>query len=172
MTTNKQKQYIIIGKLGKLHGIQGWLNLYSDTHPKNAILEYDPLYLEQQPKIWEKLNIDAIKPHGNHFLIHIKNLNTPEAAQAYTNKNIAILREQLPPLPADEYYWSDLCGLTVINQNNIILGVIDHLIATGKNDVMVVIGPKEHLIPFLRHQVILEIDLEAKIMRVDWDEDF
>ena len=52
------------------------------------------------------------------------------------------------------------------------LGVVDHLIETGANDVLVVSGERERLIPFVMGQVILDVDLDAGLVRVDWDRDF
>ena len=165
------EKYIIVGKLGKTHGVHGWLNLYSETKPAENILEYKPLFW-MTASGWQEINVTEIKPHGKNFLIHIAGIDNPEDAKKYTGKEIAILRQQLPGLKADEYYWADLEGLTVINQNNIEFGVIDHMMETGANDVMVVIGKKKHLIPFIRNQVVIDIDLDAKVMHVNWDEDF
>lgn len=164
-------KYIIVGKLGKTHGIHGWLNLYSNTEPTDNILTYRPLYWRTTSG-WQQVDVDEIKPHGKKFLIHITGIDTPEEAKKHTDKEIAILRQQLPNLKQDEFYWTDLEGLTVINQNNIELGIIDHLLETHSNDVMVIIGKKRHLIPFIRNQVVIDIDLNAKIMHVNWDEDF
>jgi len=166
------EKYIIIGKLGKTHGVHGWLNLYSNTRPTNKILDYQPLYWMTSSG-WQQISIDEIKQHSKNFLIHIKEIDNPEDAKKHTGKEIAILRQQLPNLQKDEFYWTDLEGLTVINQsNNIELGIIDHLLETRANDVMVVIGKKRHLIPFIRNQIVVNIDLDAKIMHVNWDENF
>ena len=50
-------------------------------------------------------------------------------------------------------------------------GKITDVFATGANDVIVTTGDKERLIPYIA-QVILEVDLDAKTMLVDWDADF
>lgn len=165
------EKYIIVGKLGKTHGVRGWLNLYSETQPAENILEYKPLFWMTDSG-WQEINATEIKPHGKNFLVHVAGIDNSEIAKKYTGKEIAILRDQLPNLKSDEFYWTDLEGLTVINQKNIELGVIDHLMETKANDVMVVIGKKKHLIPFIRNQVVIDIDLDAKVMHVNWDEDF
>jgi 16S rRNA processing protein RimM len=43
---------------------------------------------------------------------------------------------------------------------------------TGANDVLVVSGDRERLVPFIRGQVVLEVDAEARRIEVDWDADF
>ncbi len=93
-------------------------------------------------------------------------------AGLYTNAEIGVYREQLPQLGGDEYYWSDLENLTVINQQGIILGQVSHLVETGANDVIVVKGEKEHLIPYILDQFILNIDLKNGRIEVDWDPEF
>ena len=75
-------------------------------------------------------------------------------------------------LADDEYYWSDLVGLTVMSSEGQAYGVIERMLETGANDVMVVQGDRERLIPFAMDQVIKSIDLGEKKMVVDWDADF
>ena len=86
--------------------------------------------------------------------------------------NIAIRQEQLPELPQGEYYWSDLEGLKVVTTDGIELGVVSNLIETGANDVLVVKGDKERLIPYIRPDVVTELDIENGIIRVEWDPEF
>jgi 16S rRNA processing protein RimM len=78
----------------------------------------------------------------------------------------------LPEIDKDEYYWADLVGLQVFNSDGSDLGIIDHILETGANDVLVVKGDRERLIPFLQQQTVLEIDCDKGIMTVDWDADF
>lgn len=81
-------------------------------------------------------------------------------------------RDQLPALSAGEYYWTDLQGLRVLTVDGVELGTVDHLFATGANDVLVVKGERQRLIPFVKNQVVREIELEQGLVRVDWDADF
>jgi len=83
-----------------------------------------------------------------------------------------VRRSQLPPPGPGEYYWTDLEGLRVVTVGGIELGTVASLFATGANDVIVVRGERERLIPFIRPEVIVEIDLENRCLRVDWDPDF
>ena len=84
----------------------------------------------------------------------------------------AVERERLPRLETDEYYWSDLEGLRVRTLEGVELGVISHLFDTGANDVIVVAGERERLIPYLWQRVVKQVDLKAGLMLVDWDPDF
>jgi 16S rRNA processing protein RimM len=84
---------------------------------------------------------------------------------------IGIKKNDLPILEKGKYYWSDLIGLEVFNQEKFNFGVVDSIMETGSNDVLVIKGEKETLIPYLDN-VILNIDLVKKSILVDWDENF
>ncbi|MBT8101100.1 MAG: ribosome maturation factor RimM, partial [Gammaproteobacteria bacterium] len=70
-----------------------------------------------------------------------------------------------------QYYWSDLEGLEVVHRDGRVLGTVQYLIETGANDVLVVQGEEERLIPFVQEQVILEVDLANGLISVDWEFD-
>ena len=110
------------------------------------------------------------REHGKGIVVKFANYDTPEQSRLLTGKNIAITRSQLPPLKKGEYYWSDLKGLTVINQKGVELGKVTYIIATGSNDVLVVKGDKEIAIPYLLDEVIKSIDLELGQILVDWED--
>jgi len=77
----------------------------------------------------------------------------------------------LPAAADNEYCWSDLIGLEVINVQDEVLGKVTELLETGANDVLVVEGERERLLPFIA-QVILQVDLEAGRINVDWGTDY
>ncbi|MGB5651630.1 MAG: PRC-barrel domain-containing protein, partial [Sedimenticolaceae bacterium] len=65
-----------------------------------------------------------------------------------------------------------LVGLEVRTLDGVDLGRIGHLFETGSNDVIVVQGERERLIPYIWDQVVREVDLDAGTMLVDWDPEF
>ena len=115
-------------------------------------------------------------------MVKLQGIDDRDAAVACKGKQIAVPRALLPKLKNEEYYWSDLIGLAVKNQQNVDFGKITDVFATGANDVIVVKdvvvkdvaksdSGQERLIPYIA-QVILAVDLSAKTMLVDWDSDF
>jgi 16S rRNA processing protein RimM len=167
-----EKNWVLVGSVGKPHGVKGWIKINSYTEPTSNILHYQPWYLstfEQEPDVVE---IRQHKIQGSHLIVQFENCQTPEEARLLTNRKIYVERKQLSALAHQEYYWMDLEGLEVYTCENIYLGVVQTLIETGSNDVLIVQGEKKHLIPFLLDQVIKTIDLEQKKMVVDWDPHF
>jgi len=158
---------IILGRLGTVHGVQGWIKLHSFTHPSSNILNHIQDWQIKDPQ-WTPLPIEKHKAHGDGYVIKIKGIDDREIAKRFTNKDIAIERDLLPETQPNEYYWSDLEGLSVITQEGVTLGKIDHLMNSGANDILVVKGDRKRLLPFLKH-VIVKVDMEAQQIIVDWN---
>lgn len=161
---------IIVGHFGQSYGIQGWIKVRSLTRPAENIFHYHPWQIQHEG-LWRSLSVIETKRLGKVLIAKLEECNTPELAKTYTNDPIAIEQSQLPPLPPSEYYWIDLIGLKVINQEGVDLGVITSLFETGSNDVLVVQGDRKRLLPYT-NDVVREVALKEKIMRVDWDADF
>jgi len=161
---------IVIGKFGKVFGVHGWLKIHSLAEPKEKILEFSPWLIEKNSQ-WQEIVIEAHKIQHQNIIVKLKNLDDLETAKLYTNLNIFIDRSLLPKLSPNEYYWEDLIGLKVINQENQELGIVDHLFNNGANDVIVIKGAKEYLIPYIKN-IILNVDLKNKNIKVNWDEYF
>ncbi len=167
----EENQYITIGKIGAAHGIRGWLKVFSYAEFNANIIDYQPWYFCDQQGRYNEIHIEASKLHGENMLVKLVGVHTPEDARLLTGNLVMIRRSQLPALKKNEYYWSDLIGLTVINQQGCIYGKVIYLIATGANDVLVVEDHdhKEHAIPYLFGETIKHIDLIKKEIRVDWE---
>lgn len=166
---SEEDKYILVGKIGAVYGVHGWLKVQTYTEYGDNLLDYAPWYLCGPHGVMHETTIVEGKRHGKILLAKFAGYDAPETARALTSKTIHIKRSQLPPLKADEYYWSDLVGLTVINQKGETLGQIAYLIETGSNDVIVVKNPAEIAIPYLPGTVVLNIDLAKKEMLVDWE---
>jgi 16S rRNA processing protein RimM len=87
-------------------------------------------------------------------------------------------KNNLSELAEDEYYWSDLIGLTVISQSeNVILGRVKELFETGAHAIMVVeptadsVDGEERLIPWHK-QTVGEVNLTEQTLMVDWGSDY
>jgi len=168
--TEADEKYIIVGKIGAVYGLKGWLKIHSYTESGASILEYSPWYLSKNGQNFREIRVEEGKPHGKGLIAKLDGMKTPEEARLFTGCKIYIDRAQLPQLEQDEYYWSDLEGLNVIDQNGNNLGKVIYLIETGANDVLVVKGEKERAIPYLPGKFITKVDLPNKQILVDWED--
>jgi len=166
-----QDELLIMGRIASPFGVKGWVRVNAYTAMVDNLLGYSPWYLKLGGD-WQPTKPVDGRPHGKGLVVQLEGCRDRDAAAALTGTDIGIYRSQLPPPEADEYYWSDLIGLQVVTRDGQVLGVVDHLFETGANDVMVVKGEQEYLVPFIREQVVESVDLESRRIRVDWDPDF
>lgn len=166
--TETNDDYVVIGKVGSTYGIKGWLKILSYSENVVNILNYNSWYIQEKTD-WQEIEVQDGKEHGKGIIAKLAGFDTPEKAKILSGKPIAVKRSQMPKLAKNEYYWNDLKGLTVIDQQGQKLGQIIYLLATGSNDVLVVKGAKEHAIPYLPGQVVKSIDLDKGEMHVDWE---
>ena len=163
---------VTLGHVTGAHGLQGWIKVYSDTSPRENIARYAHLWLLQEGG-WQRWKLASGRRQGRYVVLKLKGCNDRDRAESLVGAQIAIEREQLPALETPgEYYWTDLQGLRVETLDGTPLGRLDHLFETGANDVMVVQGERERLIPYVWEQVVREVDLDTGVMRVDWDPEF
>ena len=161
---------VIIGRTAGAFGTQGWLKIISYTRPRDNICDYRPWFLLVDD-IWRKFPVIACKPRGTGLIAQLQGINDRDSALDQKNSQIAIEKTVLPLCEVDEYYWSELIGLEVETVRGKTLGRVSEIIQTGANDVMVVQGEVEHLIPYVSEHFILNVDIAAGQMLVDWHED-
>jgi 16S rRNA processing protein RimM len=162
---------IIMGRIAGPYGVKGWLRVVSYTRQPDKLLEYTPWYLRRNNS-WQSSGVVEAKRHGRRLLARLPGCEDRDSAAQLAGTDVGICRGQLPATAADEYYWSDLIGLPVVTLDDTVLGTVDYLIETGANDVLVVKGERERLIPFIQGQVVALVDLDIRVIRVDWDSDF
>ncbi len=162
---------IKLGHISGVFGIKGWVKVYSYTEVKENILNYSPWLLQKghDSKAFELID-GAVQ--GKAIVAKLRDVNDRDQAFALIGFDIFITSEQLPKAATGEYYWSELVGLKVQTVTGVALGVVDFIMQTGANDVLIVQGDKERAIPFLQPQVIVTVDVAGGFIVVDWDPDF
>lgn len=164
-----EREIVPMGHISGVHGVRGWVKIHSLTEPRDAIFEYQPWLLGESHK---EIRVRQGKKHGNRLIALLENTEDREQAEALVDQPIAVYREQFPELLEDEFYWTDLIGLSVQLENGRELGKIEHMLATGANDVMIVRGERERLIPFVLGRYVKDVNLDRGFVVVDWDPDF
>ena len=134
-----------------------------------AILEYQPWLLGEDRK---PVKIVDGRKQGKGLAALLPGFEDREQAATLVGTQIFVRREQLPATEKDEYYWSDLEGLEVKTTQGELLGRVERLMETGANDVLVIRGNREHLVPFIQGQYVTRVDLEDGTIEVDWDPEF
>lgn len=165
----RKREKVLLGHVAGAYGVKGWSRIHSDTEPREAIFEYQPWLIGDQER---PLKVLQGRRQGRHLVARLDGVSDRDAAESLAGQKIAIYRDQLPDLPESHYYWADLIGSSVYSQDGAELGSIKEMIATGANDVMVVQGDRERLIPFIQKEYVTKVDLAGRRVTVNWDPDF
>ncbi|MGR9100152.1 MAG: ribosome maturation factor RimM [Gammaproteobacteria bacterium] len=166
-----EQRLIGVGTISGVFGVKGWVKVFSGTEPRENILNYSPWIVSKGKQV-KKLRVIEGHRQGRAVVACLEGVNDRDDAMLLCGWSISIEQGQLPEIGQDEYYWTDLIGLKVRTTENVDLGVVHHLMETGANDVLVVKGDRERLIPFLQGRTVIEVDLVAGRILVDWDPDF
>jgi len=175
----------VMGRIVAPYGVLGWVKVLPDTEVLDGLKAYKTWWLGKAPD-WQEYQLKKLKIHNDVLLVKLNGVDDRDVAFSLKGKQVAIPKTQLPPADVDEYYWADLIGLTVQNKDNVFLGKVADVLATGANDVLVIqpaemqhadasVKPaaeaRERLVPFIA-EVITTVDLDKQTMVVDWDEDY
>lgn len=167
---SEQKQ-IHVGKVSGAFGVKGWVKVFSFTDPRENILNYSPWVLKKGSESKIVKVIDG-KSQGRTVVAQLDGCMDRDQAAGLMGWDVLISHNQLPAAKAGEYYWSELIGLSVENLQGVRLGLVDSLLETGANDVLIIQGDRERAVPFLQGHTVIDIDLNQGRMIVDWDPEF
>lgn len=162
------KDPIVLGRIAGLFGVRGWVKVFSHTEPREAVVKYDGLLYRKRDE-WLPLSIVEGRRHAKTVIARIAAIDDREQAATMVGAEIGIRREALPEPGNGQYYWSDLEGLKVVDEDGTDFGRVSYMLETGANDVMVLQGERERLIPFVMEKVVKIVDLEKREIVVSWE---
>lgn len=182
---------VLLGKVVGHWGIKGWLKVFSYTRPRQDIGNYDrwllvpssnsnkkrPAHARKTDKVKAtSVVIKNCRVQAQNIVANLEGVNYRDEAEKLFEQEIYVEKSQLKPLKKGEFYWSDMIGCTVTNTDGDVLGVVESMLETGANDVLIVHNNEgeelvEHLLPYSK-DIVLEMDAQEKTMLVDWGVDF
>ena len=164
---------LLVGKINGIFGVKGWVKVFTYTQEKSNICQYTPWHIYQEEnKQYQILEVIQAKLQGKTIIAQIKDINDCDQAKLLLGTKLYINPNQLPKSTKDEYYWHELKGMKVVNKNGVNLGMVQSLLNTNANDVLVVgEGKNKQLIPYHK-KYLLNIDTDSQTITVDWEKDF
>ena len=173
MSQQDSHNMIVIAKVGAPYRLKGELKLYVLSDSIEMALAYGQWYLKKtNDRTWQALSGEIVSRIGDKVIIQFPDTQVKEIAAKYTNALIGVPRSALKDTEEDEYYWVDLIGMQVINQQKQVFGKVDDILDTGSNEVLCCKHEdKTYLIPFVSDYVI-EVDRKNKMITVDWQYDY
>jgi 16S rRNA processing protein RimM len=166
-----ERKWVILGRVSGVFGVKGWLKVQSYTEPHDNIVAFGAWTLRMNG-VDRAFEVGDGHSHAGSVVAKLHGIDDRDRARELVGAEIVVAREQLPATAAGEIYWTDLEGLEVRTTTGIVLGNVDHLLATGGNDVLVLDSKPQRLIPFVMGAVVKEVDLERGLIVVDWLPDY
>lgn len=183
-----------VGKVGEAWGIKGWFKVHAFAADPQALFSSRRWFVQPPLPMGTArpgaaagsfpalLRIMQVKEHGETVVAQAEGVADRSAAEALRGARLFVGRASFPTAGADEFYWVDLVGLSVVNRQGDALGVVRGLLDTGAHSVLRV-GPAvaegssdepaadERLIPFVA-AYIDDVSLAQRRITVDWGLDY
>ena len=124
--------FIQVGKIGRPKGTKGLLRLHCFLNDNRDINQFQKFYLEDETIIKVKLvSFDSKSP-----LVTINDIGDRNQIEWYVNQYIYLHKEKLSPTDENEFYFHDLEGLDVADQQNEIVGKVESVVNFGAGDLL------------------------------------
>jgi 16S rRNA processing protein RimM len=153
-----------LGRIVGAFGIKGWVRLRSYTDPPANILRYRTWVIGGRE--WQ---VVEGRDQSEGVVAALAGLEDRDAAAALRGATIEVPRSALPKPKRGEFYWTDVLGSEVVGTKGAKLGTLSSVTSNGAQDVMVVTGERERLIPFVVGPIVKSVDAAAKQIVVEWE---
>ena len=167
--------FILIAKIGKTRGLKGEFFLRSFAQSPETLFSFKKFYA-LLPSAMEEVHFEYMKQSNSNIIAKLKSFSDIDEVKSFGQKDIYILKSELPELSSNEAYWFELEGMEIINLEGQHLGHVQEVNNFGANDVLVV-KPinkkiKNLLIPYIKNRVVISVDKSENSILVDWQEDY
>jgi 16S rRNA processing protein RimM len=165
------RKLVTLGRISGVYGVRGWVKVQSYCEPRGNIVGFDNWTVRHRGSE-RTIEVEEGREQGTNVVAKLRGVDDRDQARGLIGAEVAVERAALPKCEPGEYFWTDLEGLAVVTPGGARLGEVDHLVATGEHDVLVLAGRPERLIPFVPGTVIQSVDLDAGVIVADWSPEF
>ena len=171
---------IVVARIVGGYGIKGWIKLAPESIPSNSVLLHTRnWWLKAAGADCVPVSVVQARSQGNSVVAQLEGVTDRDQAEALRSQSILVGRSEFPPTLENEYYWIDLIGCVVENAAGLSLGEVEDLVDHGAHSILVVrplassgaVDQEQILIPFVA-QFLLDVDLQGRKIRVDWQSDY
>jgi len=155
-----------MGRVAGSYGVRGWVKVAPQAGVQESLAAAKQWWLDEAPR-----RVEAARVHSATVIAKLEGVESREQALALKGRVVSVAREALPPAEAGHYYLADLLGLQVVNTQGVALGVVRQWLTNGPQDVMELAGDQVRLVPWVA-AVVKNVDLEAKLIEVEWEADW
>lgn len=152
MNENRTEHMICIAAIAGAFGVKGEVKIKPFTEDPKACLTYGPLTDEAGKVIITPTRSRSIK---KGLAVTCKEVQTREQAEALKSTKLYVPRSALPKPGEDEFYYSDLIGLSVELLDGTPMGKVKTVNDFGSGDILEIKTPgeKDWFHPFTKEAV-------------------
>ena len=169
-----------VGYVSGAYGVTGSIRVTPFSTDADALLNVKSWWLDK-PNL-QAVNVRTAKMHGGDVVAQLVGVVGRDPAEALKGAAVSIPRSEFPQLAEDEFYWSDLIGLSVVNLQGEALGTVSDMMDNGVQSILRITpvpaeggaaekAPSERLVPYV-DQYVKSVDLAGKTITLDWGLDY
>lgn len=156
-----------LGGIGKTHGLKGFVVAFLDVDDVEAYRKMKSVWLELPPTPGKltAFTVERVQPQtSDRVLLKLQGIDTVEAAEPLRNAKLYKALEELPELEDDQFYFHDVIGYTVVDEDLGELGTVETFYEMPQQDLMgMSYQGKEVLIPVVDELVLHADEAERKL---------
>ena len=171
---------IQVGHITGAYGLRGGVRVTPYSMDADALLSVKTWWIDK-PSL-RAVQMRNAKYHSGDVTATLVDVADREAAEALKGATVQVSRSDFPELPEDEYYWTDLIGLDTVNLQGEALGKVSDMMHNGAQSILRITPvpdpnaapdakAPERLVPFV-DQYVKTVDLQAKVITLDWGLDY
>ena len=152
-----------VGKIVNTHSLKGEVKVISSTDFEEQRFEKGTeLLITRGNQVVKEVTVESYRTHKNNLLVKFVGIDSIEEAEKLKNLQIKIDSDNIGELEENEFYFHEIIGCEVFDENGKSLGEISEILTPGANDVWVIKSQngKEILIPYIE-DVVKKIDIEV-----------
>jgi 16S rRNA processing protein RimM len=170
---------IQVGHVTGAYGLRGGIRITPYSTDADALLSVKTWWLDK-PSL-RPVKVRSAKQHSGDVTATLVDVTERDMAEALKGATVQVSRADFPQLPEDEYYWTDLIGLDVVNLQGEALGRVIDMMSNGPQSILRIAPAadpsapdaklEERLVPFV-DQFVKTVDLKARLITLDWGLDY
>lgn len=162
-----ENEFVTVGRLGRARGLEGEIYITPHTDFPDRFLGMTEIMVKSKQG-WETLKIESVRMVGKRPVVKFESVGSPEEAARLTNRDVAVTKEEVVPLPEGEFYIFDLEGCDVYDaQTDQLVGKITEVTQYPASDVYTIktTDSLEMLVPAVS-EFVKKIDIENRRVEI------
>ncbi|MCI9309050.1 MAG: 16S rRNA processing protein RimM [Oscillospiraceae bacterium] len=152
-------EFLDCGQIVNTHGVHGEVRVVPWADSPEFLCRFSTLYVDGGA-----MEVSSSRVHKGSVIARFQGVDTVERAMALKGKTVQIRRSDAK-LPKGSFFLADIIGLDVVDEEGRRLGVLKEVLSPSRQQVYVVAGEREFMIPAVP-QFILETDIQGGYIKV------